>query len=55
MHASTPQKHPLGSECIFYGKTENLEHGHIDYNHPEIHLTVCHQCNIWMDKPTGVD
>lgn len=25
-----------------------LEHGHIDYNYPEIYLTVCHECNYWM-------
>lgn len=39
---------PLGSECAFCGVTENLEHGHLDYDYPEIYLTVCHPCNTWM-------
>ena len=41
----------LGSECEFCGRTEKLEHGHIDYDFPEIYLTVCHSCNMWMGKP----
>lgn len=44
------RKHlPLGSECEFCGRTEKLEHGHLDYNYPEIYLTVCHECNCWME------
>lgn len=46
-----PDKYPLGKECEFCGKSEKLEHGHIDYDYPELYLTVCHQCNAWMDKP----
>ena len=46
---ANPDRHPLGSECEFCGSTEKLEHGHIDYNYPEIYLTVCHTCNCWMD------
>ena len=42
---------PLNQECEFCGRTEKLEHGHIDYDLPEIYVTVCHQCNFWMDKP----
>jgi len=44
-------RYPLDSECEFCGSIENLEHGHVDYGHPELYLTVCHKCNIWMDKP----
>lgn len=40
---------PLGSECEFCGRTEKLEHGHIDYDYPEIYLTVCHECNQNME------
>jgi len=46
--SNNPEKYPLGSECEFCGRTENLEHGHLDYDYPEIYLTVCHQCNMWM-------
>lgn len=42
------KKFPLGSECEFCGATKKLEHGHIDYDYPEIYLTVCHKCNLWM-------
>ena len=46
------KKYPLGSECIFCGRTEKLEHGHLDYEDGgENYLTVCHECNSWM----GVD
>ena len=45
-----PGKNPLGAECEFCGATENLEHGHLDYeDNGENYLTVCHQCNCWMD------
>jgi hypothetical protein len=39
---------PLQSVCAFCGVTEHLEHGHIDYDYPELYLTVCHRCNTWM-------
>jgi hypothetical protein len=44
------KKIPLGSECEFCGATKKLEHGHIDYAYPDIVLTVCHLCNVWMNK-----
>ena len=37
--------YPLDDKCVFCDRTENLEHGHIDYNYPRLYLTVCHQCN----------
>ena len=48
--SNNPTKFPLDSQCEFCSGTEKLEHGHIDYELPEIYLTVCHQCNVWMDK-----
>jgi len=45
-----PDKYPLENECEFCGRTERLEHGHIDYDYPELYLTVCHQCNMWMEQ-----
>ena len=42
-------KYPLDKECEFCGRTWSLEHGHIDYNYPEIYLTVCHACNCNME------
>lgn len=45
-----PEKYPLDSKCAFCETTKKLEHGHIDYDFPELYLTVCHQCNYWMDK-----
>ena len=47
--------YPLGNKCEFCDETKNLQHGHIDYDYPKIYLTVCGSCNIWMDKPIGVD
>lgn len=43
-------KYPLDDKCVFCGETDKLEHGHIDYSYPDLYLTVCHLCNIWMDK-----
>lgn len=46
-----PERYPLDSECAFCGRTEKLEHGHLDYEDDGFnYLTVCHQCNIWMDR-----
>lgn len=44
------EKYPLADSCEFCGTRERLEHGHIDYDYPELYLTVCHRCNCWMDK-----
>lgn len=46
-----PELYPLASVCAFCGRTEKLEHGHMDYqNDGYNYLTVCHTCNIWMNK-----
>lgn len=50
-----PDKYPLDSKCEFCGATENLEHAHIDYGYPELYITACHQCNLWMEKPMEVN
>jgi hypothetical protein len=50
-----PEIFPLNNECEFCGLTENLEHGHIDYDYPELYLTVCPRCNFWMDIGKGVE
>lgn len=47
-----PKKYPLAESCEFCGSTEYLQHGHIDYDYPEIYLTVCAKCNWWMGKST---
>ena len=47
------EKYPLAECCAFCGTTEKLEHGHIDYDYPELYLTVCHRCNCWMDIGKG--
>ena len=52
---NNPEKYPLKARCEFCGSHRNLEHGHIDYDYPELYLTVCHTCNYWMDNPIGVD
>jgi len=44
-----PEMFPLADECEFCGCIDKLEHGHIDYDYPELYLTVCHRCNHWMD------
>lgn len=44
------EKYPLEDKCEFCDSTKHLEHGHVDYDYPEIYLTVCHQCNLWMGK-----
>ena len=50
MH-SHPDKYPLDNACIFCGATENLEHGHLDYEDEGCnYLTVCHLCNMWMER-----
>ena len=49
------EESPLGNECEFCGTSETLEHGHIDYNYPDLYLTVCHQCNCWMGKEGILD
>jgi hypothetical protein len=46
------EKYPLRSECEFCGSTRNLEHGHVDYDYPELYLTVCHGCNCYMETET---
>jgi len=49
---SHPEKYPLDDKCVFCGRTEKLEHGHLDYeDNGDNYVTVCHQCNHWM----GVD
>jgi hypothetical protein len=48
--AHNPDKYPLDDACTFCGDTAGLEHGHIDYDYPELYLTVCRKCNIWMDN-----
>lgn len=45
-----PEDYPLDDKCIFCGRTERLEHGHLDYEDQGYnYITVCHQCNRWMD------
>ena len=44
-----PELFPLNDECDFCGSWEKLEHGHIDYEYPDLYLTVCHRCNMWME------
>lgn len=46
-----PKLYPLAPKCEFCSSTENLEHGHIDYDYPQIYVTVCSSCNKWMNKP----
>ena len=43
------KKYPLADKCEFCDSTKNLEHGHIDYDYPELYLTVCHACNCSME------
>lgn len=46
-----PERYPLDDKCIFCGTTEGLEHGHLDYEDDgHNYVTVCHQCNCWMDR-----
>jgi len=46
-----PDLFPLDDKCIFCGRTQRLEHGHLDYeNEGHNYVTVCHQCNGWMEK-----
>ena len=46
-----PDLYPLANECVFCGRTENLQHGHLDYEDGGYnYVTVCPQCNCWMDK-----
>ena len=47
------EKFPLDIECELCGVTDKLEHGHIDYDYPELYLTVCHRCNYWMNMGRG--
>ena len=43
--------YPLDNECVFCGRTEKLEHGHLDYEDDgHNYVTVCHQCNMWMER-----
>jgi len=45
---------PLDNKCIFCGATEDLEHGHLDYEDNGLNcVTVCRTCNCWMTKPIG--
>jgi hypothetical protein len=50
-----PEKYPLDNKCEFCGDTEKLEHGHIDYDYPELYLTVCHSCNYYMGRSIVVE
>ena len=45
------EEYPLAHHCEFCGSTEHMEHGHLDYKDDgHNYLTVCHQCNLWMEK-----
>lgn len=47
-----PELYPLSKECVFCGTTENLEHGHLDYEDEGYnYVTTCHTCNNWMKMP----
>jgi len=45
------EEYPLEDECIFCGRSSNLEHAHLDYEDKgHNYVTTCHQCNHWMEK-----
>jgi len=47
-----PEDYPLANQCVFCGRTSELEHAHLDYeDEGQNYVTACHQCNYWMDKP----
>jgi len=47
-----PQLYSLDDKCVFCGKIEKLERGHLDYEDEGYnYVTVCHQCNHWMENP----
>ena len=44
-----PEEYPLDDYCFYCGKTEKLEHGHVDYeNDGHNYVTVCRSCNKLM-------
>lgn len=45
------QTHPelLGKQCEFCSQTEKLTAHHPDYEYPEIIVTCCRRCHVWMD------
>lgn len=46
-----PERYSLGEKCEFCDSINNLEHGHLDYEDDGYnYLTVCHACNMWMEK-----
>lgn len=49
------RKYPLAKECELCSgddkRTESLERHHFDYNHPEIFVTVCHECHANIHFP----
>lgn len=48
---SHPELYPLGDKCIFCEVNEGVERGHLDYeDNGENYVTVCHTCNMWMEK-----
>jgi hypothetical protein len=49
------EKHPelVGKECEFCGELEELKGHHPDYSYPEIVVTCCHSCHMYIEKGIG--
>lgn len=41
---------PLGNRCEICGSTENLERHHIDYDKPELVVTLCRECHMKIHR-----
>lgn len=41
---------PLEKECEFCGETENLHRHHPDYDFPEIIVTCCGSCHLFIHR-----
>ena len=44
------RKYPIAKKCEFCGRTKNLQRHHPDYNYPEIFVTCCKECHIWIEQ-----
>lgn len=44
---------PLSSKCELCSSTEHLLRHHVDYDYPEIIVTVCSECHSYIHKDLG--
>jgi hypothetical protein len=50
-----PELFPLALTCELCEETQDLMHHHPDYDYPEIYVTCCKVCHVWIHKKRNWD